>query len=131
MKTIIAGSRDQGDYALLRFIVRQSGFPISEVVSGRCELGTHTFTTKEGIKVFGVDGLGERWAQDHSVPVAPVPASWKEYGKAAGPMRNRQMAEYADALILMWDGKSKGSRSMKKEWLRFHNSQKLFEMITV
>ncbi len=42
-------------------------------------------------------------------------ANWIEHGKAAGPIRNRQMAEYADVLLLIWDGKSKGSANMKKE----------------
>lgn len=29
-----------------------------------------------------------------------------------GPIRNAEMAEYADAVILMWDGKSKGTLNM-------------------
>ena len=36
-------------------------------------------------------------------------------GKAAGHVRNKKMAEYGDALLLIWDGKSKGSANMKKE----------------
>jgi hypothetical protein len=41
-------------------------------------------------------------------------ADWKKYGKSAGPKRNMEMAEYADILILIWDGKSKGSKNMKE-----------------
>jgi hypothetical protein len=40
---------------------------------------------------------------------------WGVHGRAAGPIRNRQMAEAADLLILVWDGKSAGSASMKAE----------------
>ena len=42
-------------------------------------------------------------------------AEWTIHGKAAGPIRNRKMAEYGDALLLIWDGTSKGSSNMKIE----------------
>ena len=39
-----------------------------------------------------------------------------KYGKAAGPIRNKQMAEFASQqtgmLIAFWDGKSRGTGSM-------------------
>ena len=40
------------------------------------------------------------------------PADWGKYGKKAGIIRNRAMAEYADALLAYWDGKSSGTRNM-------------------
>lgn len=40
------------------------------------------------------------------------PAKWKEYGKAAGFVRNSEMADYSDMLIAFWDGKSKGTKNM-------------------
>ena len=39
-------------------------------------------------------------------------ADWVKYGKAAGPIRNEEMAKYADACIVFWDGKSPGAKSM-------------------
>ena len=39
-------------------------------------------------------------------------AEWIKYGRAAGPRRNKQMAEYADALLAYWDGKSRGTKNM-------------------
>lgn len=33
-------------------------------------------------------------------------------GRKAGPLRNKQMAEYADGVVLFWDQKSRGTRSM-------------------
>lgn len=65
-----------------------------------------------------MDKLGERWAiyNDAELRVFKVDeADWKKHGKAAGPIRNRQMAEYADALVLIWDGKSRGSKNMLEE----------------
>lgn len=94
MKTIIAGSRTIRDMAILGRAIRNSGFTITEVVSGGAR---------------GVDQLGERWAKVHSIPLLRFLARWEEHGKAAGYYRNEQMANHADQLIAIWDGKSKGT----------------------
>ena len=98
---IIAGSRTiiNGMEALTA-AVELSGFDITEVVSGGAA---------------GIDRLGEQWAHAFRVPVATFPADWQTHGKAAGPIRNKQMAEYADALIAIWDGKSHGTANMIQE----------------
>lgn len=99
MKVIIAGSRHMSPtlYPLIQRAVDESGFEVDEVVCGMAR---------------GADTLGARWAREHDVPVAEFPADWDRYGRAAGPMRNKQMAEYADALIVfIWDG-SRGSANM-------------------
>lgn len=53
----------------------------------------------------------------NSLKLTKFPADWDKFGKAAGHIRNKQMAEEADALLLIWDGESKGSANMKKEML--------------
>jgi hypothetical protein len=100
MKTIVAGSREYTDYRRVKEIL--NCWEITEIVHGNCR---------------GVDKLGERYAKEHNIPFKPFPADWETYGKAAGPIRNREMAEYAKEgrLILIWDGKSKGSADMKKQ----------------
>lgn len=104
MKTIIAGSRDLGSMDLIASAALAAMFRediyISEVVSGGCR---------------GVDVAGEQWAASQGISINRFPADWKTHGRAAGPMRNRQMAEYADALIAIWDGKSKGTKNMIEE----------------
>lgn len=107
MKTIIAGSRNIFDYNLVCDIINKCPFKhqISEVVSGVC---------------VGVDSLGERWAKENGLPIQQFPANWN-LGKKAGPLRNKDMANYANALVLIWDGKSKGSASM----LRFAKEKNL------
>jgi hypothetical protein len=40
------------------------------------------------------------------------PADWDRFGRSAGPKRNKQMAEYGDALIAVWDGESRGTKTM-------------------
>lgn len=99
MKVIIAGSRTITDLAIVKKAVKDSGFEITEVVCGQAK---------------GVDTLGFQYAFDNNIPIKTFPADWETHGKAAGPIRNMQMAKYADALILVWDGKSRGSDNMKR-----------------
>ena len=102
MKVIVAGSREFYDYSLLKdfldncFTLRRN---CSEIVSGTAR---------------GADKFGERYAQEHNLAIKRFPADWEKYGKAAGHIRNRQMAEYADACVVFWDGQSKGSANMVK-----------------
>lgn len=100
MKTIIAGTRTIHEFKIVARAIEASGFTITEVVSG------------DGA---GPDTLGAIWARNREIPVTYFQPDWETHGKAAGPIRNRRMAEYADALILVWDGKSKGSKSMLAE----------------
>ncbi len=106
MKVIIAGSRDITDYDLVCRAVIASGFEITEVVSGECR---------------GVDKLGERWARSHGIKIEPF-AYLRKLGSRGGPVRNEQMAKYADALIAIpRAGKSDGTDDMirrAKVWNR-------------
>lgn len=107
MRVIIAGSRnwDKTVYEL-DDIVKASGFEITQVVSGNAK---------------GPDQCGERWAiKIGRVPVMFFPANWSTLGKSAGYERNKEMAVYADALIAIWDGQSRGTKHMI-ETMRFHN----------
>jgi hypothetical protein len=98
MRVIIAGSRDVSDPAIVDHVIRESGLPITEVVSGGCR---------------GVDTLGERWAMTHSLPVARFPANWHRFGRMAGPLRNSEMIAYAEAAIVVRYLDSKGSADLE------------------
>lgn len=63
----------------------------------------------------GVDKIGERYASFRSWPVISKPADWNKHGKAAGPIRNKEMAEIATSALIFWDGFSPGTRNMIKE----------------
>lgn len=100
MKVIIAGSRDIVNYNMVKDIIDNSDFVITEVVSGMAR---------------GVDSIGIRYAKENNLPLTCFPASWDKYGKASGPIRNQEMAEYADALICIYMSDSKGSKDMIKK----------------
>lgn len=97
MKLIIAGGRDIHDYSLVLSGLEESQFKPTTIVSG-------------GAK--GVDALGEQYAESMNLQLHIYPADWQTHGRAAGPIRNRKMAENADALLAIWDGKSKGTKNM-------------------
>ena len=97
MRTIIAGSRNFSCYDTVLFHVANSGIVISQIVSGGAR---------------GVDGIGEQIAKDFDIPFVRFPADWGRYGNSAGSIRNKQMADNADALVAIWDGHSPGTRNM-------------------
>jgi hypothetical protein len=88
MKVIIAGGRNyemtDTDWWYLDTI------DITEVVSGGAT---------------GADKGGEEYANAEFIPIKLFPANWEKYGKAAGPIRNREMVEYADAVVLFPGGR--------------------------
>lgn len=97
MKTIIAGSRSITDYAVLLHALTECGWTVTEVISGGAR---------------GADRLGEQFAREFDLPLHLCPADWDRYGKRAGYVRNAEMASQAEALIALWDGKSKGTVDM-------------------
>lgn len=99
MKLIVAGGRDFDDYEKLRHNINafRSWYDVDEIVSGCAS---------------GADKLGEKYALLHGLKIKQFPADWSKHGKSAGPIRNKQMVEYADACICFWDNESKGTKSM-------------------
>lgn len=103
MKLIIAGGRDlRVSYNFIKsklvyFEIPE--FAIEEIVEGGAT---------------GIDYCGKMFAVKSNIPYKTFPYK-SELGKAGGPVRNAEMAEYADALLLIWDGQSRGSMNMKYE----------------
>ncbi len=60
----------------------------------------------------GADEFGERWAEQQRLEIVRYPADWATHGKRAGPMRNKDMADNAEGLVVVWDGESRGTESM-------------------
>lgn len=103
VKIVIAGSRSFDNYYYLyqriKWVLQVEKIHLHdvEVVCGMAN---------------GADKLGEEFAIDHNLQVKYFPADWDKYGKQAGYIRNKQMAEYCDYCICFYDGKSKGTKIM-------------------
>ena len=118
MKYIVAGSRtiDMGPEnfkkALSLLKVHIDPF-LDTVISGECPRGP--------------DAAAKAYAHWYGIKYQGFPADWDRHGLSAGPKRNAQMAEAGDVLVLIWDGESKGSKSMKREMTKL--GKPIFEMI--
>ena len=99
-KVIIAGTRTFNDYEILKkYLDHQL----------RNKATTHRICIISGCAK-GPDQLGIRYAIEKGYQVLKYPADWNKYGLAAGPIRNTQMINNADAVIVFYDGKSKGTQ---------------------
>ena len=101
-RVIIAGSRGFDDFKLL---CRKCDLILSEKVV------THDICIVSGTSS-GADKLGEQYAKLRGYKLAYFPAEWNLYGKRAGIIRNGQMLLASDAVIVFWDGYSRGSSHM-------------------
>ena len=99
MKVIIAGSREFSDFQLLYAKCEEvlANVKEAEIVSGTAR---------------GADKLGEHYAGLKGHSVIQFPADWDKHGKAAGYIRNKEMADYADCLIAFLDGESRVTKHM-------------------
>jgi len=102
MRVIVAGSRTLDAYDLVRQHLDTliGGRDDVEIVSGGAR---------------GADALGERYARERGLTLTIMRADWETNGKAAGPIRNRRMAEYGTHLVAFWDGESRGTANMIEE----------------
>lgn len=123
VKTIIAGSRTITNFDLLISVCAKFEITleheITEVVCGLAK---------------GVDTLGEKFAKNNKLAIKYFKPDWKTFGKSAGPKRNKQMVDYAEAAIILWDGFSRGTKStidlcIKRgiATLIYNQSKQLFE----
>lgn len=96
---IVAGGRNFNNYELLK---RRLDYFLSAKSDVRIISGDAR----------GVDKLGKRYAEEHGIPCLVMPADWDKNGKQAGYIRNKEMADAADALVAFWDGQSRGTEHM-------------------
>ena len=91
----MCGSRNWRDYdSVKRHLARLAP---DEIVHGCCAIGA--------------DRMADDWARDHKVRVIPCPADWDTHGKAAGPLRNKQMLTYKPELVIAF-GRGRGTDGM-------------------
>jgi guanyl-specific ribonuclease Sa len=109
VRVIIAGPRDlRLKVSEVKSAVDASGFKVREVVCGGAS---------------GVDEAALYFSKKHNRRIRMFHAEWERAARetgnrlAAGPIRNREMAEYADALIVIKrpGPTTKGTASMIRE----------------
>ena len=91
MKLAIIGSRDITDVDIEKYI--PDG--VTEIVSG-------------GAK--GIDTLAKQYAIDNNIKYVEFAPDYTRFKKGAPLKRNQEIAKYADALLVFWDCKSKGTK---------------------
>ncbi|MBQ2774191.1 MAG: hypothetical protein IJC95_03750 [Clostridia bacterium] len=92
MKIAVVGSRD--------IIVTDIGRYISgheEIVSGGA---------------VGVDSCAAEYAEKNGIKLTVFLPCYKQYGRAAPIVRNKEIVDYADKIIAFWNGSSKGTLSV-------------------
>ena len=108
MRILVTGSRDWKDAACIRFALAELLDPLPDeegfiVVHGDCPTGA--------------DAIASRWTtsmispgDDNTVFEEKYPADWKTHGRAAGPIRNKQMVDSKPDICLAFIGPgSKGA----------------------
>ena len=91
MKILIAGSRSIDTFDLSPYVPKNTTL----IISG-------------GAK--GIDTLAEEYANEHKISKLILLPQYNLYGKAAPIKRNETMVDIADAVIIVWDGHSRGTK---------------------
>ena len=96
-RVVVAGSRNFNDYERL-------SVELDKLLADKTNVSIISGTAN------GADKMGEQYAHEHGLKVEQFPAEWDKYSKSAGPIRNMQMVQTADAVIAFWDNQSPGTR---------------------
>ena len=91
MKLLIVGSRSITDFDLSPYISED----VDMIVSGGAD---------------GIDSLAEEYADTHRISKYIMRPRYDLYGRTAPLKRNEQMVDVADAVLIVWDGRSKGTQ---------------------
>ena len=90
MKLLIAGSRSITEFDLAPYIPPE----VDLIITGGAN---------------GVDTLAEQYADAHKISKLVLRPQYGRYGRGAPLKRNEAMVQIADAVLVIWDGTSKGT----------------------
>ncbi len=91
MKILIAGSRSIKEFNLSEHIPEKTELIISGGASG-------------------IDAIAEKYADQNRISKLILRPRYDLFGKAAPLKRNEIMVDIADEVLIIWDGKSKGTK---------------------
>lgn len=105
---MICGGRDFNNYPLLEKKVLED---LQDYLSKNPTLTQFNprYTTIISGNARGADTLGEMFARKFGLQIEKHPALWNMYGRRAGFVRNEEMVNISDIVIIFHDGKSKGT----------------------
>lgn len=111
MRLLVFGSRTFSDKEFMFKVL--DNFP---------EWGPSPHVVIEG-EAPGADSLGREWAEERRIQVVKYPADWAQHGRAAGPIRNRQMLvdgkpDYGIGFIDKPLQDSRGTKNMHDQLVR-------------
>ena len=91
MKLLIAGSRSIKDYDLEKYVPKET----TMIIAGGAD---------------GIDTLAEKYADEKRLSKLILRPDYDLYGKGAPLKRNEKMVELCDMALVIWDGRSKGTK---------------------
>jgi len=102
MKLLVCGDRHRTNVFKIREEIMKlhEQTPISLIIEGEAK---------------GADTIGRLVAEELGISVKKFPANWNEYGRAAGPIRNRQMLDEGPDMVYAFHNnidQSKGTKNM-------------------
>lgn len=98
-RIVIGGYRNFNNYDVFKDFVDSCIGKETEItiLSGHCK---------------GADLMAERYAKEKGFALEIYPADWQKYGRAAGPIRNKQMVENADTVIAFVSESASGTKNL-------------------
>ena len=93
MKLAVIGSRNLTNVDLASYISKE----VNEIVSGGA---------------IGVDTCAAQYARRQGLKLTEFLPEYKLYGRAAPIVRNKLIVDYADKVLVFWNGSSKGTLSV-------------------
>ena len=91
MKLLVAGSRSIKEYDLQGLVPEG----VTLIITGGAS---------------GIDEIAEEYADKKRISKLVLRPRYDLYGKAAPLKRNEEMVEICDMVLVIWDGRSRGSR---------------------
>ena len=95
MKLAIVGSRGIEHVDLDKYVDQD----VDEIVSGGA---------------IGVDACAAQYAKSRSLKLTEFLPQYERYGRGAPIVRNKAIVDYADKVLVFWNGSSKGTQSVIK-----------------
>ena len=95
MKIAVVGSRNLTNIEIDKYITED----VDEIVSGGA---------------IGVDSCAAEYAKRRGLKLTEFFPQYDKYGRAAPIVRNKDIVNYADKIIVFWNGSSKGTLSVIK-----------------